>query len=591
MATEIKETETRVYKYGLLYGPKTEQERIMEQWRLANRYRNDLVELELRRRKAYRELRTRRFPDLEQLEQQEKVLATELGELLAAVKQTKVAGKRDRSQDPVIKERRDKLRELRTRLKEQRQQSVLKGDPEVIAMDHAFHEEAKALRAACRVYWGTYLLIENAVDQAKKSKMDPQFRRWTGGGRCGVQFQGGITVPELFSGEDTRLRLSEPIYEQKPNMTGTARSRRANTRSHLDFRVGSTDTGKPIFARFLLSYHRPLPPEAVIKWAIIVGKKVGPRIKWELHLTLEMEKRPVAVGVGEVAVNFGWHTKDDGALRVAMLSTGEEVLLSADHLWLWKRAFELQSTSDRSFDENKRAVVAFLAEHPDLGPLVSETWRGIGQLQKKGKLAAIAMHVVNQAGREKVNEIWQAWRQTRLAEKKDLWAPAAEILALAPESEPLLQLALVLEFWRRQSRHLYAWLEGLRKQAIGRRRDQYRVVARKLANAFETLVIEDFDLTTFARLPAVENEEAAVLARREQQRQAAPGELRQSLLAAFGKERVKIVKETHLTVKCGTCGHINPRPKTRLLTCENCGAAGDQDLLNTHNQLRATAAQ
>jgi len=66
----------------------------------------------------------------------------------------------------------------------------------------------RSLRAASGLSgsWGSYLLVEAAVDSAKQHPEEPRFRRWDGTGRVGVQLQGGLSVDDVLAGIDTRLR-------------------------------------------------------------------------------------------------------------------------------------------------------------------------------------------------------------------------------------------------------------------------------------------------------------------------------------------------------------------------------------------------
>jgi len=130
----------------------------------------------------------------------------------------------------------------------------------------------------------------------------------------------GMTLPELLSGLDTRLRVGLPGESDKhprAEIAGKKWSeistlprnvRRHAARTYVDLRVGS-DGQEPIFARFPVTLHRLPPKDSVIKWAYVVRKRIGHRYEWQLQLTLEsstFDRPPIAIGQGACAVNLGW---------------------------------------------------------------------------------------------------------------------------------------------------------------------------------------------------------------------------------------------------------------------------------------------
>jgi hypothetical protein len=65
------------------------------------------------------------------------------------------------------------------------------------------------------LFWGTSGLVAKAAEQArkdKKRKKDPEFRKWDGSGRIGVQMQNGIPAADIFTDRSRQLRI-EPLPE------------------------------------------------------------------------------------------------------------------------------------------------------------------------------------------------------------------------------------------------------------------------------------------------------------------------------------------------------------------------------------------
>ena len=233
----------RVYQYGLLQ-PTTGQDLVWTQLRSAHRYYNRLIEIERERRAAYRAFRSAHgLADLEA------EYASAQAEIERARDAVSAQRGRDRSRktDPALRAvvvaavaaAREIAALLRVRSAE------MARDPVLLVESDRINDEARArvkvARAECGVYWGTYLLVEAAVDAAVKSKTDPAFRRWDGRGRLGVQIQGGMPAGELF-GDDTRAQIA-PTADHRAG-------RRAGTRRMLRLRVGSTPDRQPIWAEW-----------------------------------------------------------------------------------------------------------------------------------------------------------------------------------------------------------------------------------------------------------------------------------------------------------------------------------------------------
>jgi len=181
-------------------------------------------------------------------------------------------------------------------------------------------ELRRSARKHCGVYWGTYLLLEAAVDAASKQPLweggktnDPRFYRWDGTAAWGVQLQGGMSVDEATSCADTRLQLEH--VAAPAHMTG----RRAQHRTLLRLRVAS-DRRSPIWAEWQMIMHRPLPEDATLKMATVHRRREGRRWRWSIDITVAMESKPRRCTTGVVGVDFGWRLRSGGGIRVAYWS-------------------------------------------------------------------------------------------------------------------------------------------------------------------------------------------------------------------------------------------------------------------------------
>jgi hypothetical protein len=134
----------KVYQYGLR--PATENAAVVaEQMWLAHRYRNTLVEIERGRRAAVRRL-------------------CEASDELAAYD---AAPETEKKQAAIV-------------LIEARRAAFRKRKEDVARVNALALELHKSARAHCGVYWGTYLLVEDAMDASRKADAKRGAEYWDG---------------------------------------------------------------------------------------------------------------------------------------------------------------------------------------------------------------------------------------------------------------------------------------------------------------------------------------------------------------------------------------------------------------------------
>lgn len=300
----------RTYSYAAKPAIENAEE-VRDQLWAAHKYQNELVAIELERRKA-----------------------VEL-----------VKSKYDVSKEQQIerKKREEPYKKLDNETKEK-----------MIAEFKSYDEEAKRQRKEtrqkyakgiknkddklCPLYWGTYNAVSQADDRARGGKDDPRFHRWEGTGQLTVQIQNGMNVEELEAGSRNVVHL-----------TGRGRHR------ILKMWIASVKR-KPIYASFPIVYHRELPPSARIKQVRVVSRRIGTKLKWSAQFVLDVARRDICLPPPEkkrIAIDVGWRTFQDGvriAYWVDKARNQGELKLDLDMISRFKKADELRSIRAKNFN-------------------------------------------------------------------------------------------------------------------------------------------------------------------------------------------------------------------------------------------------
>lgn len=564
-----------VFSYGCR--PPTQNAPLVEeQLRLARKYRNKLIELELKRREAYRGI-MRTHGDLQQIESDIEESDARLEELRMHIKAARKDA-RSRVAQPAAadqaKQLRERLKALRADAKKIR--AAVREDPVIQArldeLDASSLDEAKKARAACGVYWGSYLDVERAMDAARKSKTDPRFGRWNGEGKLAVQIQGGATVDAIMHGRCSLLRI-DPL----PATQWDTRSGRRAAKTTVHIRVSSDEKGHPVWASFPVLLHRPMPPEGIVKNAWVVRRYTARKAVWALQLTVEADalRRPRLPDSAPIAaLNVGWRVRPDG-LRVGTLvdefGGATEMIVPQSFFDRLEHSDSLRAIRDRNLDAFRprltEALKALQASNAGLPP-----WIDPEDLK--------TMHLWRSA--ERFARFVIKWKEARKS--------AMELAGFSPSAvtHTLDQDAFVdAEAWRKQDLHLLQWQDHERDRAFGYRKQIYRSVAASLSTQYRLIVMDTFDLRKVARKPAPEaNADDQVAAQRRNRQRAAVSLLRMAI-----KHRVPTVEipATHYTKCCNDCGSLEQFDAALHLvhTCSACGATWDQDVNHAKNLLRA----
>lgn len=559
---------TMVYKFGVL-APTENGDLVLAQMRQANAYYNELVALERNRREEVRAI-YQADDDVTRLTAELEASFTELTEERQKIKATRISARKRIPTAVPMKERVKAIRELigqkKEMLKVAKKAALAAAKVELARIEDKFNALKKEKRAAFSndgLFWGTYLIVEQAFDAAKKSKSaEVHFRRWRGDGTIAVQLQGGLSTQLMCASADQRLVVDlSPL----PIPGRGLKNGKSRPLPRVRLRVGSKDR-QPVWAEFPVVLHRSIPEDGIVSWAKIHRRITGTTTRWELHLTIKTAE-PVKMtiagqsvvdygGPGIVAIDLGWRSRgldtlDPKSLRVAYWEdkngTGDELLIDAQVLGQIERADTLRRTRDNTLNVLKAHLHDWLAAQAELPMWLVE--------EKKH------MHLWKAPRRFVLLE--RSWRNQRFSGDEAMYEE--------------------LSRWRKHDRHLWNWEANSRRKGCAHRLEQYRRFAALLARSYDTAVLEYFDIRSVAELPTPEEEETVKLPESRHQRfEAAVSELRTAIEQAFVARggRWAHVNCRNTTRQCQYCDHTEAWEAWASIYrggCPACGQDWDQD--------------
>lgn len=399
------------------------------------------------------------------------------------------------------------------------------------------------------LYSSTKDLVEDVFSQIRKTpQSDVRFRRHTGEGSLAVRFtsggEGGISKPDIFSCQDTRLRV-EMVRDERQ---GTKRAR-----AIVHFRVKSDPKGHPVWATFPMRYHRELPDDASVKLAKVVAFKRGTELKYELHVTFESStfvaaaRKPTGLSAG---FDIGWR----GASRVGYLAgsdySSEELALPFSIAKRIEHAQSIRSKSDLIYNENLKLLLTWLGTSPELPEWFEKRLSG-----RDGNRS-----VHSWKSHSRLEALIRKWRDERFQGDEAIFS--------------------VMEHWAYTERHLYQWWSNEDIRARGHRKDFYLNLAKRLTLKFDTIYVEDLRGDQMAKSKVAGGTRCVV----------APFEFRDVLKKAAEKWGSMIVKvpAPGTSRMCNDCGYDEPwEDKSELKhACGGCGVVFDRDLNAARNILR-----
>ncbi|MDX9804091.1 MAG: zinc ribbon domain-containing protein [Dehalococcoidales bacterium] len=425
------------------------------------------------------------------------------------------------------------------------------------------YEEHKAIYKESGLYWGNYLDVTNAWQVAKKRPGKLRFHSSRDGGKVHVQWPKGMKVADAFDHTSNVLRLN-PIAPEAYHDPQRCVRRKAQ-HSVVSIRIASTEDKKPVWLTLPCVLHRPLPENGLIRSADVLRERVATHWRWKLIIVVETQPDAVTVTKSEksgaIAIDIGWRKRPDG-LRVCYWSDTfgrqGELLLSNYFLTGLGKVDSIKSKRDLDFNEARDLLVAWKKKAGSLPEWFSDRTKTLSQWKATAKLASLAIF----------------WRNNRFEGDDDIFQ--------------------VIEKWRWHDKHHYEYQVNLNDRLIRQRREQYRIFAAQIAEKYDTVVLENFDLREVTRRSKnggiADDVPDAV---NKQRQRAGVSILRLAILNSCKRNGLVVekIEAAHTTDKCYICGHIfkADEPEKLIYTCPKCNKSYDQDYNACRNLLKEYA--
>ncbi len=461
---------------------------------------------------------------------------------------------------------------------------------------------ARAEFSAKGLFWGTYLVVEEAIDRARQDTppWEPiKVRRpWES---IAVQLQTGtpmVTGASLRSGAaDTRVRLSPQSYALGERVEGFQVIGTPDQRNHagnlrpasfqmLSLRIGGTGSGnrQPIWANFHIltgrggsrgrkAIPRQIPDHGRVAWVKMVRTEclwrsvfdrqtmkmtVRPFERWEVQFTVEeAPQRSQPTGHGIIGVDIGWR-RVDGGIRVGYAMT--------------KRGFSQCIIPDRVLSKREHAdgIRSVRDKHMDM--VRAEILRYRQVLSGEGSPRYRDLRSDDTA------KEWFLEATTTAHSWKRLYH-FVKLARLMVEKEWKDGLVYGLHAWLAKDAHL-------REFEAGDRRRQ-RLQIRGRIQSWLAQILDGHDVLAIEKTIRVDKMRARATARSEGLRRAAvahpevpPGSLRTwaiQMATSRGLE-VRQVNPINTTALCPVCRAVRKIEVALVVKCEACGYSEDQDM-------------
>ncbi len=407
---------------------------------------------------------------------------------------------------------------------------------------------------------------------AARAKFDPpKFHRWDGNEKVTTWLSGGMPVDAIWTG-NTLLRCERGAYE-------------GDVLVHL--RIATDEHRRPVWMTLPMRMHRPLLPGGLIRSVSAVREMVGPTIRWKVLFCVESKtgwRTCDAERHGAIGIDIGWRQVpcpcdeckarrralgarpgfgDRKGLRVAAWHDDQgqagEVVLHHDYLDARDDIDDLQGNRALAFNAIISDLRAFVKSCPAVSDWLREESRYCHQWKRYGKL----VRLLRMWDERRFDGDAEIVRKVRDWSQTDHWA------------------------WQKEA----DWLD----KRLRDRRERYRLFAAWVASTYESVMIEDFDLSEVARVKKDKNGEKGKGAElpepvRHNRQLAGVYQLRLALKNACEREGVSIIlrEPAGTTMICSACGSVEHYDQAAELrhTCEACGANWDQDDSAAINILR-----
>jgi len=393
-------------------------------------------------------------------------------------------------------------------------------------------ETSKRLRAESGLHHSTYLLTEEAANQAIQSKRygTVVFRamRLRGAHRVGIGHVANNSkheaYSELLSPLDQKVRgdISVQVWgtHQLKFFFGAKKDGREYTAVIKQHREGAK-----------LEQHRiPAGAEVHTAWLQLVKRK-GSQWDLELCMTIKMPISDAKNGSKTLGIDTGFRYIDGGedeAIRVASLSDGRHIDTPKG-----------QSAKTRSYFER---VTQAEALRGTADQMTLDFWQHY--------YGPIPQH----AGR--------SWAVRRLHREIMRGAYVRERISSREASLRWKAGERSFELYRLQHKHLADWAASLDEKARRSRKHHVRAVAAEVAQDYDVIAVEALKLNNMARSQIAGGNRA----------KASPSEFRGALKEAaktYGARYCE-VPAANTSLRCAVCGEIHPDARDGVdFTCRN----------------------
>lgn len=541
-----KSEPSRRYSYGARE-PVVGLSEINNQLYLAHKYGNALVELELYRRKKYRELRTQYSPELQQIEQSISEARQQLSDIRTNISVTNSTNRKrvilDSATKEVVSQIKLRMKDLISRSKILRKQlnsdTALKTQAQLV--EHEVLVKQKELYATFNnLGWGTKSVVLQG--RIKHTGNDPRFASYNGGGQLSFQIQKPKTLSfeQLLSGKDSRVKLCI-TKELSKNKYGILSIRLTQSRTDK--------TDNPVWVQIPVNLHRDIPKDGSIKWIHIIKRKIATRYKWEIHFVVAKESwddKGNAID-GIAAIDAGWRLVDKG-LRVLCWhghdNQSGELIIPNQKLKQWQQVVDLQSIRDNKYNTILEHFQNWLSTHKDNIPeVLAEQLKYISKWKSQKRL--YIFHIL--------------WKNNRFDGDSSIFD--------------------IIEQWSKNEKHLYIWQEYLRRKTLNWRKDLYRNFNIFIRDKYKNIVLEDLNWANLKRNINPEEEKKLPTT---QYRDIASVGLLNKVLEEGGSTTFINAKKSSMI--CNNCkNECNPDGKEQFHTCEHCNTTWDRDVNAANN--------
>jgi len=346
------------------------------------------------------------------------------------------------------------------------------------------------------------------------------------------------TIPALNSGGHPKSGTLRLAPWQDP--AGGRRPKGTERHGTLSLAIGRARGLGPLPLEIPVVLDRWIPADADITEVKVTRGRTGTHARLSVAVVCQAPA-PVPVTEGPaIAVRLSWKSAGDGWLTVAhagspvplpplpaslagivrLAGTGlsAEVLYSAEWRTLLDRDDAIRSVRDGNLDAIRDRAVAAMKASPALCEAIAarraEAWQAVAREGDPPEITAAGV------------SRWRSHERMR-------W--------LARDWPPGDPLAGPLEEWRKRDCHLHDYEAHERAQVLGRRKDAYRCAAAWLCTAAGSLVIDALELPALKEAPDAPGEDPEIArAGRRQMHSAAPGELREAILAAAAARGIPV---------------------------------------------------